>query len=72
MCEFDGTLDHPQCYFRTTLTENDIVSIINKLTGEPLAKCGQIGLKPFCKINPAPKVNNLTRLYFILSNLLEF
>ena len=28
MCEFDGTLDHPQCYFRTTLTENDIVSII--------------------------------------------
>ncbi|KAI4981291.1 hypothetical protein ZWY2020_021776 [Hordeum vulgare] len=32
-----------------------IVSIIKKLTGEPLAKCGQIGLKPFCKINPAPK-----------------
>uniref|UniRef100_A0A8I6XXT1 Uncharacterized protein n=1 Tax=Hordeum vulgare subsp. vulgare TaxID=112509 RepID=A0A8I6XXT1_HORVV len=55
MCEFDGTLDHPECYFRTTLTENDIVSIIKKLTGEPLAKCGQIGLKPFCKINLAPK-----------------
>ncbi|KAI4967084.1 hypothetical protein ZWY2020_031065 [Hordeum vulgare] len=55
MCEFDGTLDHPQCYFRTTLTENDIVSMIKKLTGEPLAKCSQIGLMPFCKINPAPK-----------------
>ncbi|KAI4998589.1 hypothetical protein ZWY2020_053931 [Hordeum vulgare] len=55
MCELDGTLDHPQCYFHTTLTENDIVSIIKKLTGELLAKCGQIGLKPFCKINPAPK-----------------
>ena len=57
MCEFDGTLDHPQCYFHTALTEKDIVTIIKKLTGEPAGKCGQIGLKPFCKINPAPKVN---------------
>ncbi|KAI5018704.1 hypothetical protein ZWY2020_043592 [Hordeum vulgare] len=55
MCEFDGTLDHPQCYFHTALTEKDIVAIIKKLTGEPTTKCGQIGLKPFCKINPAPK-----------------
>ncbi|KAI5003410.1 hypothetical protein ZWY2020_030570 [Hordeum vulgare] len=55
MCEFDGTLDHLQCYFHTALTENDIVTIIKKLTGEPAAKCGQIGLKPFCKINPTPK-----------------
>uniref|UniRef100_A0A8I6X626 Uncharacterized protein n=1 Tax=Hordeum vulgare subsp. vulgare TaxID=112509 RepID=A0A8I6X626_HORVV len=55
MCEFDGTLDHPQCYFHTALTEKDIVAIIKKLTGEPAGKCGQIGLKPFCKINPAPK-----------------
>ncbi|KAI4996973.1 hypothetical protein ZWY2020_052315 [Hordeum vulgare] len=55
MCEFDGTLNHPQCYFRTALMENDIVTMIKKLTGEPTAKCGQIGLKPFCKINPAPK-----------------
>ncbi|KAI4973189.1 hypothetical protein ZWY2020_028897 [Hordeum vulgare] len=55
MCDFDGTLDHPQCYFHTALTESDIVTIIKKLTGEPTAKCGQIGLKPFCKINPATK-----------------
>ncbi|KAI5015452.1 hypothetical protein ZWY2020_056842 [Hordeum vulgare] len=55
MCDFDGTLDHPQCYFHTALTKKDIVTIIRKLTGEPAAKCGQIGLKPFCKINPAPK-----------------
>ncbi|KAI4994116.1 hypothetical protein ZWY2020_028393 [Hordeum vulgare] len=55
MCEFDGTLDHPQCYFHTALTEKDIVAIIRKLTGEPAAKCGQTGLKPFCKINLAPK-----------------
>ena len=40
------------------LTEKDIVTIIKKLTGEPAGKCGQIGLKPFCKINPAPKVSN--------------
>ena len=57
MCEFDGTLDHPQCYFHTSLTEKDTVTIIKKLTGEPAGKCGQIGLKPFSKINPAPKVN---------------
>ncbi|KAI4995217.1 hypothetical protein ZWY2020_035120 [Hordeum vulgare] len=55
MCEFDDTLDHPQCYFRTAQTESDIVTIIKKLTGEPAGKCSQIGLKPFCKINPAPK-----------------
>ncbi|KAI5000401.1 hypothetical protein ZWY2020_004990 [Hordeum vulgare] len=55
MCDFDGTLDQPQCYFHTALIENDIVTIIKKLTGEPTAKCGQIGLKPFCKINPTPK-----------------
>ncbi|KAI5011646.1 hypothetical protein ZWY2020_013783 [Hordeum vulgare] len=55
MCEFDGTLDHPQCYFHTALRETAIVAIIKKLTGEPAGKCGQIGLKPFCKINPAPK-----------------
>ncbi|KAI4988300.1 hypothetical protein ZWY2020_029930 [Hordeum vulgare] len=35
--------------------QKDIVTIIKKLTGEPAGKCGQIGLKPFCKINPAPK-----------------
>ncbi|KAI5020137.1 hypothetical protein ZWY2020_045025 [Hordeum vulgare] len=55
MCEFDGTLDHPQCYFHTALTEKDIVTIIKKLTSEPAGKYGQIGLKPFFKINPAPK-----------------
>ncbi|KAI4996695.1 hypothetical protein ZWY2020_052037 [Hordeum vulgare] len=55
MCDFDGTLDHPQCYFHTALTESDIVTIIKKLTGEPAPKCGMVGLKPFCKINPAPK-----------------
>ncbi|KAI5011779.1 hypothetical protein ZWY2020_013916 [Hordeum vulgare] len=55
MCEFDGTLNHPQCYFHIALTEEDIVSIIKKQTGKPLAKCSQIGFKPFCKINPAPK-----------------
>ncbi|KAI4992973.1 hypothetical protein ZWY2020_007286 [Hordeum vulgare] len=37
------------------MTESDIVTIIKKFTGEPAAKSGQIGLKPFCKINPAPK-----------------
>ncbi|KAI4988679.1 hypothetical protein ZWY2020_035919 [Hordeum vulgare] len=55
MCDFDGTLDHPQCYFRIALMEKDIVTIIKKLTGEPAGKCGQIGLKPLCKIIPAPK-----------------
>ncbi len=44
MCEFDGTLAHPQCYFHMALTEKDIVTIIKKLTGEPAGKCGQIGL----------------------------
>ncbi|KAI5012784.1 hypothetical protein ZWY2020_025050 [Hordeum vulgare] len=39
----------------SALTEKDIVTIIKKLTGEPAGKCGQNGLKPFCKINPAPK-----------------
>ncbi|KAI5012421.1 hypothetical protein ZWY2020_024555 [Hordeum vulgare] len=71
MCEFDGTLDHPQCYLRTSLTENDIVSIIKKLTGEPLAKCGQIGLKPFCKINPAPKDNPAKDKYDDQADLLN-
>ena len=72
MCEFDGTLDHPQCYFHTALTEKDIVAIIRKLTGEPAAKCGQIGLKPFCKINPAPKVTKANSpSTFISSGLLS-
>ena len=28
MCEYDGSLNHPQCYFHRRLPEQDIVDII--------------------------------------------
>ncbi|KAI5004635.1 hypothetical protein ZWY2020_031878 [Hordeum vulgare] len=54
MCEYDGSLNHPQCFFHTRLTEEDIVEMIKKLTSEPLENYAKIGLKPFCLSNLAP------------------
>ncbi|KAI5008362.1 hypothetical protein ZWY2020_009410 [Hordeum vulgare] len=54
MCEYDGSENHPQCFFHTRLTEEDIVEMIRKLTSEPLENCTKIGLKTFCLSNPAP------------------
>ena len=56
MCEYNGSENHPQCFFHTKLTEEDIVDMIKKLTSESLENCAKIGLKPFCLSNPAPTV----------------
>ena len=56
MCEYDGSVDHPQCFHHKKLAERDIVGVIKKLTGESLEECAKIGLKAFCRSNPAPPV----------------
>ena len=38
----------------------DINSLMKKLCGEPKQACSKIGLKPFCRANPAPEVDNFT------------
>ncbi|KAI4997497.1 hypothetical protein ZWY2020_052839 [Hordeum vulgare] len=54
MYEYDGTVNHPQCFHHKRLSESEIVGIIKKLTGEPLEECAKIGLKAFCRSNPVP------------------
>ncbi|KAI5013503.1 hypothetical protein ZWY2020_034615 [Hordeum vulgare] len=56
MYEYDGTVDHPQCFNRKRLSENEIFGIIKKQTGETLEECAKIGLKAFYRANPVPPV----------------
>ncbi|KAI5012487.1 hypothetical protein ZWY2020_024753 [Hordeum vulgare] len=55
MCEFNGDLNHPQCFYNVRLEEEDFVEIVKKLSGEPVENCSKIGLKPLCISNPAPE-----------------
>ena len=58
ICEFNGNLNHPQCFYNVRLEEEDIVEIVKKLSGEPVENCSKIGLKPFSVSNPAPEVKH--------------
>ncbi|KAI4990147.1 hypothetical protein ZWY2020_038510 [Hordeum vulgare] len=71
MYEYDGTVNHLQCFHHKRLSESEIVGIIKKLTGDPLEECAKIGLKAFCRSNPVPPVRIQAAFrFFILTNAL--
>ena len=60
MCQYDGNLNNAQRFTNVMLDTEEINSPVKKLCGETKEACSKIGLKPFCRANPAPEVDNCT------------
>ena len=56
MCEYTGAKKDPLRYSPDDLPAHVVDDMTKSLLNETLADCGRVGLAPFCKDNPAPKV----------------
>ena len=56
MYEYDTGPYDSLCYSSVQLTEEDVVAMSTILVNGKYEDCSKVGLNPFCKLNPAPKV----------------
>ena len=61
MCEYTGAKKDPLRHSPIDLPAHVVDDMTKSLLNESLADCGRVGLAPFCKDNPAPKVTRLQR-----------
>lgn len=59
MCEYTGSVNDPQHFNKTPLSDKEINAIVKLLLGESQEACKKVGLNPFCVLNPAPAVSIL-------------
>jgi hypothetical protein len=64
MCEYDGSVNNPQRFNKTPLSDKEINAIVKTLLGESQEACSKVGLNPFCALNRAPAVNIFTSYTF--------
>ena len=64
MCEYTGAKNDPLRHNPDDLPDDVIDDMTKSLLNESLADCGKVGLAPFCKANPAPKVNRPCEMTF--------
>ena len=64
MYSYTGGTDDPLCHSSLRLTEEGVVEMATTVVNSKYEDSNQVGLNPFCKLNPAPEVNLLTSLSF--------
>ena len=69
MCEYTGAKNDPLRHSPDNLPAHVVDDMTKSLLNESPADCGRVGLAPFCKDNPAPKVNIRINVYLILLTL---
>ena len=67
MCNYSGKKDDPQRHSPDDLPHHVVNDMTNCLLNESLIDCGKVGLRPFCKTNPAPVVSRQAEQ--IISNI---
>ena len=63
MYNYTGGADDPLRYSSLRLTEEAIVEMSTTLVNNKYEDCNKVGLNPFCKLNPTPKVNPLDSFF---------
>ena len=70
MCTYTGDKKDPLRHSSVDLTDDAINEMTKSLLHESPVDCSKVGLSPFCKSNPAPKVSRRTSYFTFTLNTL--
>ena len=72
ICSYTRGTDDPLCHSSLHLTEEAIVEMATTLVNSKYEDYNLVGLNPFCKLNPAPKVILLTSFSSVVNYRMNF
>ena len=70
MCTYTGSKKDPLRHNSKDLTDDTINEMTKSLLNESPVDCSKVGLSPFCKSNPTPKVSHQIAYFTFILNIL--